>query len=233
MAHPPTEATTHEARPRPDDTPPRNRVIFTYTILAVMTLFGLKYVFDSYMDVSRRGIRLEHVTESRASQTLEEYREAQHGQLARGPMPIERAIAELGRQDRRAFPLIRPTASDDRAALEGWTQLPRMQPEAEAPAPEEGAVPPAEVPQGDLPSDVTLEGGAEAAPAEAAPAEAAPAGAAPAEAAPAEAAPAEAAPAPTRPARPTTGEAAPARPRAPRAAAPAEAPPAEAPAAAE
>nr|MDQ3032913.1 hypothetical protein [Myxococcota bacterium] len=166
MAHPETDSDLHDhsatGRPRPDDTPPRNRVIMTYTVLAVITLVGLSFVFDSYIDVSRRGVRREHLAESQAGLVLEAYREEQYERLARGPMPIERAMEELVRRDRRALPLIRPTASDDQGPLQGWTQLPRAYPEppTTTPVPEEGAVPPptGPLPQGDRPEDVTLEG---------------------------------------------------------------------------
>ncbi|AKF06456.1 hypothetical protein [Sandaracinus amylolyticus] len=232
MAHEDTTPThaVPATRPRPDDTPPRNRVIFTYTVLAVITLIGLKYVFDSYMDVSRRDRRRENIEESRTTAELAEYRESQREALRGGAMPVDRAIDELGRRGRGAFPLIRPAASQDLDPLRGWQQLPRELPAALAPAaaPTPEATPveavPAEGEPGTVPADgaTPTEG---AAPAEgaaaaegAAPAEGAaapaPAPAAEAAAAPAEAAPAaEAAPRARRPrpaAAPAEGAATPA-----------------------
>jgi hypothetical protein len=123
---------------RPDDTPPRNRVIFGYTVLTVVTLIALKFVFDSYLDVSRTATRREHIADSRASRALAEYRRRERERLESGSMPVERAMRELGRRGRLAFPLIRPTESTDRAARVGWQQLPRT----EAPAPAGGAAAP-------------------------------------------------------------------------------------------
>lgn len=163
MAHPETESTAATARPRPDDTPPRNRVIFAYTVMSVIALIALGFLFDSYMDISRGAFRRVNIERSRTSQILEDYRDGQRAALERGRMPITRAISELARQDRRAFPLIRPTASDDQGPLEGWNQLPRR---AAVPAPEEAAAPPATepVPEGDLPTDVTVPSGEAAVP---------------------------------------------------------------------
>lgn len=164
----PVHTEAHVVRPRPDDTPPRNRVIATYTVLAVITLAGLKFVFDSYMDTSRRAVRAEHISDSHTAETLDAYREQQAQRLSGGAMPIERAVQELGRRGRSAFPLIRPTPSEDLDPMRGWTQLPRelpagaepvVAPEAAAPeaaapeaaapeaaAPEATAVPPEGVP---------------------------------------------------------------------------------------
>lgn len=119
------EQASSYARPRPDDTPPRNRVIAAYTALAVMTLIGLKFVFDSYLDASRRSVRTEQLRTSQATAALEEYRERQRERLAGGAMPIERAMSELARRGRNAFPLIRPAPSQDLDPLRGWAQLPR------------------------------------------------------------------------------------------------------------
>jgi hypothetical protein len=135
MAHPQTEST---ARPRPDDTPPRNRVIFAYTVMSVIALVALGFLFDSYMDISRRESRRLNVEGSWTSEALATYREEQRAALERGRTPIDRAIADLARQDRRAFPLIRPTTSEDQGPLVGWSQLPQR-----AAASEEAATTPA------------------------------------------------------------------------------------------
>jgi hypothetical protein len=112
-------------RALPDDTPPRNRLIFGYTIVVVFALIGLKFVFDSYLDVSRTAKRREQIATSRANVILAEYRRAQRERLESGPMPIDRAMHELARRGRNAFAQIRPEASGDRAPLQGWQQLPR------------------------------------------------------------------------------------------------------------
>ncbi len=149
MAHPETESARTVAVPRPDDTPPRNRVIFAYTVMSVIALVALGFLFDSYMDISRRETRRSNAERSWTSETLALYREGQTNALERGRMPIQRAMADFARQNRQAFPLIRPMASDDQGPLEGWNQLPHR---AAASAPEE-ATPEAAAPTDSAPTD--------------------------------------------------------------------------------
>src|SRR5579859_801927 len=80
-----------------DDTPPRNEVIFIAAIMAVMTLFGLKYVFDSYLDRTNIAVRREHLhgdgeVRSYASELLATYRTHSQDQLREGPMSIAAAM---------------------------------------------------------------------------------------------------------------------------------------------
>jgi hypothetical protein len=86
-----------QTRPRPDDTPPRNSVIAVYTLMAVIALVALRFVFDSYMDLNRAHVRHENIASSRTSASLAEYREDQARRLASGALPIDRAIRDLGR----------------------------------------------------------------------------------------------------------------------------------------
>ncbi|GAB4198008.1 MAG: hypothetical protein OHK0013_06690 [Sandaracinaceae bacterium] len=109
-------------KPRPDDTPPRNGVIFFYTVLVVLTLICLKFVMDSFLDSSRRAIRAQHLERSRANELLAEHREREREALGSGEMPIDRAMRELAQRGRGAFPQVRPFPSTDRGALEGWNR---------------------------------------------------------------------------------------------------------------
>lgn len=110
------------AKPMPDNTPPRNGVIFFYTVLVVITLVGLKFVMDSFLDSSRRAIRAQHLEESHASEILAQHREATREALGSGDMPIEQAMQQLAERGRGAFPQIRPFASADQGAREGWNR---------------------------------------------------------------------------------------------------------------
>jgi hypothetical protein len=113
---------SHSAKPRPDDTPPRNGVIFFYTVLAVLTLIGLKFVMDSFLDTTRRAVRAQHLEESVASEALAQHREASQEALRSGDMPIDQAMQQLAERGRGAFPQIRPFASADQGAREGWNR---------------------------------------------------------------------------------------------------------------
>lgn len=120
-------------RPRPDDSPPQNKLIFLYTVLAVCALVGLKFVFDSYLDTTRRSIRTTHLERSRATERLADHRESVRESLHGGAMPINQAISQLAERGRGAFPQVRPFPSTDRGAREGWN---RRAPEVPAATPE-------------------------------------------------------------------------------------------------
>lgn len=109
---------------RPDDTPPQNAVIFAAAVLAVLALFGLKYVFDSYMDRSAIHVRSLHVDASHAAQVLLEYRQHAALELNGGEMPIDEAMDQLAERGRGAFVQIRPVADTTTAAREGWARMP-------------------------------------------------------------------------------------------------------------
>lgn len=129
---------------KPDDTPPQNAIIFAAAVLAVLSLFGLKYVFDSYADRSEMRVRREHVQASRAIEDLHEYRRHAALELNGGSMPIDEAMTQLAEGGRGAFDQIRPVADTTTAALEGWARMPVVAPEAAPRA--ERVAPPAPVP---------------------------------------------------------------------------------------
>ncbi|MFO0680615.1 MAG: hypothetical protein U0234_01125 [Sandaracinus sp.] len=133
-------------KPRPDDTPPQNGIILVSAVLVVLTLFSLKYVFDSYLDTSNLGVRRAHIAESHASEVLADYRATSQDQLRGGQMPISDAMEQLATRGRSAFVQIRPVADTTTAAREGWSAMPvtagepaphaQAVAEPEAPAPE-------------------------------------------------------------------------------------------------
>ncbi len=114
---------------RPDDTPPQNAIIFAAAVLAVLSLFGLKYVFDSYMDRSEVRVRAMHVDASHAAQALTEYRQRAALELNGGEMSIDDAMSQLATRGRGAFVQIRPVAYTTTAAREGWARMPVVAPE--------------------------------------------------------------------------------------------------------
>lgn len=103
-----------------DDSPPRNGVIAFYTVLAVVLLFGVSLLLDSYfakmMDtevhekVLSRGLETAYETRSREQQVLEKS----------GIGAAMRAYAQRGRS---ASPLIAPESGAGKAAGPGWSQL--------------------------------------------------------------------------------------------------------------
>ncbi|MBN8613768.1 MAG: hypothetical protein J0L92_24440 [Deltaproteobacteria bacterium] len=111
-----------DGKPLPDDSPPQNTLIFVYAMLAVASLVGLKFVFDSFLESSRRETRAGHLEESRSSEALAEHRDEVREALEGGEMPIDRAITQLAERGRGAFPQVRPYASGDRGAREGWNR---------------------------------------------------------------------------------------------------------------
>lgn len=123
-------------RPLPDDSPPQNTLIFVYALLAVATLVGLKFVFDSFLETTRREVHAEHLDDSLTSERLAEHRDEVREALEGGEMPIDTAITQLAERGRGAFPQIRPYPSGDRGAREGWNRRAPAQPVA-SPEPDE------------------------------------------------------------------------------------------------
>lgn len=123
--HEQNEESEHEghghAKPRPDDSPPQNALIFFYTVLVVLALVGLKFVFDGFLDSSRRSVRAERIEESVASERLAAHREEARERLS-GEHSIDETISSLAERGRGAFPQIRPYPSEDRGAREGWSR---------------------------------------------------------------------------------------------------------------
>lgn len=116
--------TDSHGRIKGDDTPPQNGIIFVAAIATVVTLFSMKYAFDSYLDVTNIHVRRDHVGESHASEVLAEYRTSAAEQLRGGPMTIDEAIDQLSEHGRGGFVQIRPVADTTTGAREGWSAMP-------------------------------------------------------------------------------------------------------------
>jgi hypothetical protein len=123
-----------------DDSPPRNGIIFFYTVLTVFMLIGVKFLLDSYF-ASMMNAELHEKVYSRGMAEVVAVRAKEAETLSKGSMPIDQAMKLLGQRGRAASPAIAPTSGQGVAEIGGWSQLKRdvgeaPKPAAEAPAPE-------------------------------------------------------------------------------------------------
>jgi hypothetical protein len=121
-----------------DNTPPRIKLIATIALIVVITLVSLEFVFKSYYGFMTDEAQREKLapTTAKAEQQI-----AEQASFAGAKMPIDEAMAQL--KGSRAA-IIQPTASDDLAALTGWSKLPKALPAGTptaAVAPGAGAAP--------------------------------------------------------------------------------------------
>ncbi|HWL89656.1 MAG TPA: hypothetical protein VNO21_27825 [Polyangiaceae bacterium] len=102
-----------------DNSPPRIRLILTLAVGTVVTLFVLKFVFDSYFTEM-----MEREAKAKVAQPVElwKLREEESKKLSGGPLPIDKAISELSSKGREASPLIAPQPSSDEQPITGWSQ---------------------------------------------------------------------------------------------------------------
>jgi hypothetical protein len=115
-----------------DNSPPRIQPIVITAFIAVLTLVGLKFVFDSYYLAMFEAEQYRKIGSVEPTQLLALHA-AEKKSLASAPVPIDRAI-ELVVKD-RADPMSNPKAGDitprpstDTAALIGWASLGRVAP---------------------------------------------------------------------------------------------------------
>jgi hypothetical protein len=105
-----------------DNTPPRIKLIATIALIVVITLVSLEFVFKSYYGFMTDEAQREKLAPTTAK---DEQQVAEQASFAGGKMPIDQAMAQL-KASRAA--IIEPTASDDLAALTGWSKLPKALP---------------------------------------------------------------------------------------------------------
>jgi hypothetical protein len=105
-----------------DNTPPRLKLIATIAVIVVITLVSLDFVFKSYYGFMTDEAQREKLAPTTAK---DEQLVAEQASFAGGKMPIDQAMAQL-KASRAA--IIEPTASDDLAALTGWSKLPKALP---------------------------------------------------------------------------------------------------------
>lgn len=131
-----------------DGSLPRNGVIAFYSALAVVILFALKFVFDSYFHMMIDDVRAERarvasmpactaqsaesdvdVTCRRGSSALDELQQMRARESARlagggGAMPMANAVLQLS--NGRENPTVSPQASTEMAPIKGWTHIPHF-----------------------------------------------------------------------------------------------------------
>ncbi len=97
-------------------------MIFAVSMASVGLLVAIKPVLDIYYDVLVIQ-RQEAAIATQPAYQLDRLRAAARAQLAAGEMPIDRAVEALSR-GRVASQSIAPQASNDGAAIIGWSSLP-------------------------------------------------------------------------------------------------------------
>ncbi len=102
-----------------DNSPPRIKLILVLAISTVVTLFVLKFIFDSYFTEM-----MEHEAKAKTVEPIEvrTIRAEEDKKLTGSPVPIDKAISDLASKGREASPIIAPQPSDDTAAQVGWLQ---------------------------------------------------------------------------------------------------------------
>ena len=106
-----------------DNTPPRLRLIGTIGAIVVITLVSLDFVFKSYYAYMTNETQREKL-----APTTEKYdqRAAEAAALSGAKMPIDQAMAQIGKGTRGD--LVEPKPSDDMGAMTGWSKLPKQLP---------------------------------------------------------------------------------------------------------
>ncbi len=118
-----------------DKSDPRVGLILQVGVLAIVTLMGTRAFLQAYFD---RMERAELTRKVGPNEPLRDLRAEEKQALGGGPVPIESAMQMLAAKGRmNASPDIMPSASKDKAPLEGWTKLPgRVPPAFALPPPE-------------------------------------------------------------------------------------------------
>ena len=112
-----------------DNSPPRMLPIAITALVAVLVLFGLKFVFDSYYLAMFEGEEYRKVG-SVAPTALIALHAAEKKSLATAPIPIDRAVDMVVKGRAEAMPELRdggitPEPSKDIGPLIGWALTPR------------------------------------------------------------------------------------------------------------
>ena len=104
-----------------DKSEPRTPLILVMTVLVVSILVALKFLFDWYfLDVTEQHVEELVLANPTSIQTRDELRAQWEADLARDPMPITKAMEQIGRRGRASAALIAPQPSSDMGAQQGW-----------------------------------------------------------------------------------------------------------------
>jgi Tfp pilus assembly protein PilV len=115
-----------------DDSPPRNGVILFYTILAVVSLFGVAQLLKSYFaNIMNSEFQTKVFTVGLAE--TEEFKAREQEQLEKSG--IGSAIKQYAARGHAASPVLRSESGASKPGIAGWSQLKREVPTAPA-APE-------------------------------------------------------------------------------------------------
>jgi hypothetical protein len=118
-----------------DKSDPRVGLILQVGVLAIVTLLGTRAFLQAYFD---RAERAEIARKMGTPDSLISLRAEEKQALNAGPVPIDKAMQMMAAKGRmNASPDIMPSASKDKAPLEGWTKLPGQVPPAFALPPPE------------------------------------------------------------------------------------------------
>jgi hypothetical protein len=105
-----------------DNTPPRLKLIVTIAAITVITLVSLDFVFKSYYAMMTDEATREKIAPTRDK---DEQHKAETAALTGAAVPIDQAIAQLGKGRPEA---ISPQPSDDLGPMTGWSKLPKPAP---------------------------------------------------------------------------------------------------------
>jgi hypothetical protein len=122
-----------------DDSPPRNGVILFYTILAVVSLFGVAQLLKSYFANTMNAEFTEKVFTVGLAETAE-FKAQEQEQLDKSG--IGGAIKLYAARGHSASPVLRSETGANKPGISGWSQLKRevaTAPAAPAAVPVEGA----------------------------------------------------------------------------------------------
>ena len=107
-----------------DDSPPRNGVIFFYTVLTVFVLIGVKFLLDSYFAKTMDSEVHDKVL-TRGMEEVAAMRATERAELDRTIQQAKSQYASAGRAG-----LIASGSGRDKPEVQGWTQLGRKVEEA-------------------------------------------------------------------------------------------------------
>ena len=102
-----------------DDSPPRNGVIFFYTVLTVFVLIGVKFLLDSYFAKTMDGEIHDKVL-TRGMEEVEALKANERAELEKSIQQAKNQYAASGRSG-----LIAPSSGREKPEVQGWTQLGR------------------------------------------------------------------------------------------------------------
>lgn len=121
-----------------DDSPPRNGVIFFYTVLTVIVLIAIKFLLDSYFAKTMD----DEVHDKVLTRGMEEVREMRAREAAAlDPKTLNSAKAVYSRSGRTG--VLAPASGQGKPEVQGWTQLGRQVAPPVAPAAPEAPTEPA------------------------------------------------------------------------------------------